>query len=117
FRSAGLVRPGESSLELGDLTSSASLVTLVGVVVLVALNARKVPGSFIIVIIAATLVGIPLGLTHLDGAPFALPTIVGSPSLHFALFVSLPPHYLPFLFAFFASECFSTTGVIMTVTD
>lgn len=117
FRSAGLVQPGKSSLELGDLTSSAALVTLVGVVVLVALNARKIPGSFIIVIIAATLVGIPLGLTHLEGSPLALPTIDGDLFLHVDLFESLSPHYLPFLFAFFASEFFSTTGVIMTVTD
>ncbi|WP_209370142.1 NCS2 family permease [Brevibacterium renqingii] len=117
FRSAGLVQPGESSLELGDLSSSAALVTLAGVVVLVALNARKVRGSFIIVIIAATLVGIPLGLTHLEGSPVALPTIDGSLFMHVDLVESLSPHYLPFLFAFFASEFFSTTGVIMTVTD
>jgi AGZA family xanthine/uracil permease-like MFS transporter len=90
---------------------------LAGVVILVALNARKVRGSFIIVIIAATLVGIPLGLTHLEGSPVALPTIDGSLFMHVDLVKSLSPHYLPFLFAFFASEFFSTTGVIMTVTD
>src|SRR5699024_5620220 len=89
FRSAGLVRPGESSLELGELSSSAALVTLAGVVVLVALNARKVRGSFIIVIVVATLVGIPLGLTHLEGSPVALPTIDGSLFMHVALVDSL----------------------------
>lgn len=117
FRSAGLVTPGESSLELGDLTDPAALLTLGAVVVLVALNARKVPGSFVIVIVAATLVGIPLGLTQLDGAPFSLPTFDGSLFFHIDFLGALSPHYLPYLFAFFASEFFSTTGVIMTVTD
>ena len=117
FRSAGLVQPGDSSLELGDLASPVAIVTLVGVVVLIALNSRKVPGSFIIVIIAATIVGIPLGLTQLEGSPIALPTFDGSLFMHVDLVGSLSPHYLPFLFAFFASEFFSTTGVIMTVTD
>lgn len=117
FRSAGLVEPGESSLELGNLASPAAWLTLAGVIVLVALNSRKVPGSFIIVIAAVTLVGIPLGLTKLEGSPIALPTIDGSLFFHVDLVGSLAPHYLPFLFAFFASEFFSTTGVIMTVTD
>lgn len=117
FRSAGLVQPGESSLELGDLASTSAWLTLAGVIVLVALNSRKVPGSFIIVIVAVTLVGIPLGLTQLEGSPVSLPTIDGSLFFHIDLVGSLSLHHLPFLFAFFASEFFSTTGVIMTVTD
>lgn len=117
FRSAGLVVAGEKSLEIGDLGSSAALLTLVGTVALVALNARKVPGSFIIVIAAITIIGVPFGLTQLEGSPLALPTFDGSLFFHIDLVGSLSPHYIPYLFAFFASEFFSTTGVIMTVTD
>ncbi|KAB1656964.1 MULTISPECIES: NCS2 family permease [unclassified Pseudoclavibacter] len=117
FRSAGLVVPGKSSLKLGDLGSPAALLTLAAVVVLIALVARRVPGAFIIVIVAATLVGIPLGLTQLHGSAFSLPQFDGSLLFHIDLVTSLSPHYLPYLFAFFASEFFSTTGVIMTVTD
>lgn len=117
FRSAGLTVAGKTSLELGDLASPASLVTLAGIVVLIALNSRKVPGSFVIVIVAITLVGIPLGLTTLDGSPFGLPASPGDLLFHIDLIGSLSPHYLPYLFAFFASEFFSTTGVVMTVTD
>lgn len=117
FRSAGLVKPGKSSLVLGELASPAALLTLAGVLILVALNARQVRGSFIIVIAAITLAGIPFGLTRLQGSPIQLPQFDASLLFHINLIDSLAPKYLPYLFAFFASEFFSTTGVIMTVTD
>lgn len=117
FRSAGLVQAGESSLELGDLTQPAALLTLAGLVILVALSAHKVPGSFLIVIAAITLAGIPFGLTQVEGPPLSLPQFDVSLLFHIDLVQSLAPSSLPFLFAFFASEFFSTTGVIMAVTD
>ena len=117
FRSAGLVVAGPKSLQLGDLAAPGAWLALIGVVVLVALNARKVPGSFVIVIAALTIAGIPLGLTTLTGSPLALPHFSGDLLFHIDLWGALSPHYLPYLFAFFASEFFSTTGVIMTVTE
>lgn len=117
FRSAGLVVAGEKSLEIGELVTPAAILTLIGTVALIALNARKVPGSFVIVIAAITIIGVPFGMTQLEGSPLALPIFDGSLFFHIDLVGSLSPHYLPYLFAFFASEFFSTTGVIMTVTD
>lgn len=117
FRSAGLVVVGENSLQLGSLTSTTGVLTILGVVVLVALNARKVQGSFVIVIAAITVLGIPLGLTQLDDSIFGMPQSPLPLLLHVDLVHALSPQYLPYLFAFFASEFFSSTGVIMTVTD
>ena len=117
FRSAGLLEVGKKSLQLGDLTQPAAFLALAGVLVLMALNTKKVPGSFIIVIIAVTLVGIPFGITKLDGSPFSLPHFDPNLFAHIDLIGALSPQYLPYLFAFFASEFFSTTGVIMTVSN
>lgn len=116
LRSAGLVQTGRTSLEIGDLGSPSSILTLLGIVALIVLQARKVPAAFIIVIVAITLIGIPLGLTKVEGTPFGLPASPGPVAFHIDLLGSLSPHYLPYLFAFLASEFFSATAVVMTVT-
>ena len=45
---------------------NGALVALVGLVIMGLLHARKVKGSILLGIIAATLIGIPLGITHLS---------------------------------------------------
>ena len=45
---------------------NGELVALVGLVIMGILHARKVKGSILLGIIAATLIGIPLGITHLS---------------------------------------------------
>ena len=45
---------------------NGALVALVGLVIMGILHARKVKGSILLGIIAATLIGIPLGITHLS---------------------------------------------------
>ena len=50
---------------------NGALVALVGLVIMGILHARKVKGSILLGIIAATLIGIPLGITHLSNLDFA----------------------------------------------
>ncbi|WP_373264046.1 NCS2 family permease [Hungatella hathewayi] len=45
---------------------NGALVALIGLVIMGILHARKVKGSILLGIIAATLIGIPLGITHLS---------------------------------------------------
>lgn len=45
---------------------NGALVALVGLIIMGILHARKVKGSILLGIIAATLIGIPLGITHLS---------------------------------------------------
>jgi AGZA family xanthine/uracil permease-like MFS transporter len=117
FRSTGLVVGDGDGLVLGDLASPAALLALAGIVLLVALQARKVPGAFVIVIVAITLVGIPLGVTELPGSYLAPPDSPGPVAFDIDLIGALAPHYFPYLFAFFAAEFFSTTGVVLAVTE
>ncbi|GAA2104555.1 MULTISPECIES: NCS2 family permease [Brevibacterium] len=117
FRSAGLVVAGEDSLELGDLGGASAVVALVGLVALVGMQSRKVPGSFVIVIVGLTLVGIPLGLTEITGDLLQPPEGVGPLILDIDVMGALAPHYLPYLFAFFAAEFFSATGIVMAVSE
>jgi adenine/guanine/hypoxanthine permease len=117
FRSTGLVVGDGDSLVLGDLGAPAALLALAGIVLLVALQARKVPGAFVIVIVAITLVGIPLGVTELPSSYLAPPDSPGPVAFDIDLIGALAPHYFPYLFAFFAAEFFSTTGVVLAVTE
>ncbi|WGW10603.1 NCS2 family permease [Saxibacter everestensis] len=117
FRSGGLFVTDDNGLTLGDLGASSALAALIGFVVLVALQARNVPGAFVIVIVALTVIGIPLGFTELPDSIFAAPESPAPIAFKVDLLGALSPHYLPYLFAFFAAEFFSATGVVMTVSE
>lgn len=73
---AGIVKQGSGTLlDMGGLLSPQALVTLIGVFVIAVLLHFRVGGALILGIAAATLAGIPLGVTRLpEGfAFFSLP--------------------------------------------
>lgn len=56
-----------------DLTAMrGALVAVIGLVIMAVLHARRVKGSILIGIVAATLAGIPLGVTHMGNLSFDL---------------------------------------------
>ncbi|KAF1367903.1 NCS2 family permease [Yokenella regensburgei] len=117
FRNAGLVLANAktNALMLGDFLSPGALVALSGLFMAIALQARRIPGSFLWAILFATLVGIPMGVTHLPqnviSAPHSLAPVIG----HVDMLSALNIAFLPFLFVFFASEFFSTMGTTLAV--
>jgi AGZA family xanthine/uracil permease-like MFS transporter len=60
---------------LGDLTQGPAILCLVGFVLIVALNARRVIGGTLIGILAVTLAGVPLGLATFSGVVSAPPSL------------------------------------------
>ncbi len=50
--------------ELAKFNDPAVLLALIGFIILVVLVIRKVPGAFLITLIAATIIGIPMGVTN-----------------------------------------------------
>ncbi|MEV3931408.1 MULTISPECIES: NCS2 family permease [unclassified Streptomyces] len=115
FRSAGLIGVGKKGLELGDLGSAAALLALAGLVLIAALSSRKVPGTLLIAIAVLTVAAIPLGVAEVPDSFFEAPGSMGPVAFDIDLWGALEPHYLPYLFALFAAEFFSTTGVVMAV--
>lgn len=62
-----LVDFSQWKIERADLAlMSSALVALAGLVIMGMLHARKVKGSILLGIVAATLIGIPLGVTHIS---------------------------------------------------
>jgi len=57
--------------DLGSLHNPATLLTLIGILLIGALMALGVPGAMLIGIIVTTLIGIPLGVTNIAGLKHA----------------------------------------------
>ncbi|MFE1952844.1 NCS2 family permease [Streptomyces sp. NPDC059524] len=117
FRSAGLIEFGPKGMKLGELTAAPGLLTVAGLCLVTALASRKVPGTLLITMVALTIVAIPLGVAELPDSWFELPGGLGATAFHVDVLGALKPEYLPYLFALFAAEFFSATGVVMAVAE
>jgi len=117
FRNAGLVvaNARTNAFALGDFAAPGAVVALVGLAVVVGLHIRKVPGAILLGMVVATLVGIPLGLTKVPPRFFAWPGSIAAVTWQLDFVAALRPTLFPFLFAFFASEFFSTMGTTLAV--
>jgi len=100
---------------LGDLRNPAAVLCLFGLVLIAALNYRRVAGGTLIGILAVTAIGIPLGLATYGGVVSAPPSL--SPTL---LQLDLSRlHELSFLivvFSFLFVDVFDNAGTLIGVT-
>ena len=117
FRNAGLVLANSrnNALMLGDFLAPGAVVALCGLLLAIALQARRVPGAILWAILFATLLGIPMGVTHLPEHIIAMPHSLAPVLGKIDLFGALNIAFLPYLFVFFASEFFSTMGTTLAV--
>jgi AGZA family xanthine/uracil permease-like MFS transporter len=99
---------------LGDLTSWPVVLAAVGLVLMAALDAWKVPGAIILSILAMTVVGLILGLTEWQGIadtpPSIAPTLLAM-DLGGALEVGL----ITIVFTFLFVDFFDNTGTLIGV--
>lgn len=85
LQGAGIVVKNDATaVSLGSLTSPSALVCIFGLLLCTALLIYKIKGAILISVIASTIVGIPLGVTHLPQNGL----------------VSLPPSVMPTAMAF-----------------
>jgi len=119
LQNAGVVINNDATLVgLGDMGSPAVLVALGGIVLTAVLLALKVKGALLIGIFAATITGLPLGVTQMPGG-----NLVDTPP-------SLSPIFFKFdfsqvftidmlivLFTFLFVDMFDTVGTLVGVSD
>ena len=125
LKGGGLVVGDESTLvALGDITSAPCLVALISIVIAVGLQAAQVKGGLVISIVAATIIGIPLGVTQLptswnfglDFSAFAGPLQTDPHTGTMALVqVFLQPTLLLMVFSLLMSDFFDTMGTVVAV--
>jgi AGZA family xanthine/uracil permease-like MFS transporter len=116
-RDAGMVTVNikSNALALGDFSQPGPIVALLGLAVAVGMDARKVPGGVLAGIAVAALAGVPLGLTHWPQSGFSLPHALAPVALRIDLMGALNVKAAPYVFAFFASEFFSTLGATLAI--
>ena len=125
LKGGGIIANSDSTLiTIGDLTSPVCVVSLISILLAVVLTALKVPGGLLISIIAATIIGIPLGVTAIPGtwnfgldfsafgAPFQTDPNTGGMAV---LTVFLQPMLLLSVFALLMSDFFDTMGTVVAV--
>ena len=116
-RGAGIITADEAknSLVFGSLGSPEVIAAVFGFVILLILRAKRVPGDMILSILAATIAGIPLGVTKLPEQIIYMPAPVGEQLFQIDIFGALQVLYLPFLLALFVPDFFATVGTILGV--
>ena len=117
LRDAGMVGVNVKThaMMLGDFRQPGVVAALIGLAFALAMEARRWPGAVLAGIIVAALVGVPLGITHLPAAPLSLPRSLVPVALQAAPGAALTLIALPYMFAFFAAEFFSTLGATLAI--
>ncbi len=101
LHNSGLIVDNPATLVgLGKISNPTVIITLFGLIVSGVLMALKVKGALLIGIFAATILGIPMGITH-------LPT---------GNLISTPPSIAPIAFQFDFSEIFSMKMLVVLFT-
>ena len=68
LQNAGIIANSDATLvTLGDVTSGAPLLAVIGLAITCVLVVKNVPGALLIGILVTTLIGIPMGLTNFTG--------------------------------------------------
>lgn len=76
LHNAGIITGSEATLvTLGNLHTPSVLLALFGILLSAVLLVRRITGALLIGILATTIIGIPMGLTHLGGFVSAPPSL------------------------------------------
>ena len=115
LQEAGIVVDHPATLvTLGDLTSLPVILAAIGLVMMAALDAWKVPGAIIISILAVTVVGLLTGLTEWGGIAAAPPSIAPT-FLAMDLGGALEKGVIIIVFTFLFVDFFDNTGTLIGV--
>ncbi|MBP7096013.1 MAG: NCS2 family permease [Spirochaetia bacterium] len=117
LQNAGIIVNNDAVLVgLGAVTKGPALVALIGLVVTGALLAFKVKGALLIGILATTVVGIPFGVTKLEGFTFvSMPASLEPIFWKFDFSKILTGEVLIVMFSFLAVDMFDTIGTLVGV--
>lgn len=115
LKNSGIIIPTTQGLSMAKLNTPNIMLTLGGLLLTIALQLRKIPGSMLIGIISITLAGIPLGITQLPDNFFSLPPSLEPVTFKFDFSGLITPSTLPFIFVFFIGDFFDTLGTLLGV--
>ncbi len=100
---------------LGDLRSPVAILCLLGLVLITALNSRKIVGGTLIGILIVTVIGIPLGLASYSGIA-ALPPSLKPTLLQLDFSRATDISFVIVVFSFLFVDVFDNAGTLIGVT-
>lgn len=115
LQNAGIVTNSDATLvNLGDITQGPALLGIIGIVLTSVLLVRKVKGALLIGILATTLIGIPMGVTHFNGV-FSTPPSIESIFCKFEWHKIFTADMVLIVFTLLFVDLFDTIGTLIGV--
>jgi adenine/guanine/hypoxanthine permease len=115
FQHAGLVvRDPNTMVSLGDVKNPTTALALLGLIVMVALEIRKVKGSILIGVLTITALAWALGLTHWTHSTIGLHALTAT-AFKLNIRGALNKGLLEIVFVFFFVDLFDNLGTLMAV--
>ncbi len=115
FKNGGLMNLESGSIKMGDVKTPGVTLTIIGLAIIVFLQARKIKGGVLIAIILTTMIGIPMGITSLPESLVALPPSIEPIFFKLDIIGALKWSFFPLMFTFFVGDFFSTLGTLLGV--
>ncbi|MCF6463072.1 NCS2 family permease [Clostridium sp. Cult1] len=116
FVNAGIVQTGDGTIMgLGNITDSGPILSLIGLIIMGVLLAKNVKGALLIGILAATLIGIPMGITQIPDGIFKAPPSVSQVAFQFEWSNIFSWEMLIVVFTFLFVDIFDTVGTLVGV--
>jgi AGZA family xanthine/uracil permease-like MFS transporter len=116
FRNAGLVVADPNTLvTLGNIRNPTTVLALVGLIIMVALEVKKVRGAILIGVLTITALAWALGLTHWTPAAGGFASL-GATAFQLDIRGALHKGLLEIIFVFFFVDLFDNLGTLVAVT-
>ncbi|WMQ73347.1 MAG: Adenine permease AdeP [Sodalis sp.] len=116
LQGAGIVVDNPATLVgLGDLTRPGPLLAMLGFIIIVILEARRVPGAVLIGILAITFLSITVGISPFVGV-VSMPPSIAPTFLHLDIRGALNISLAGVIFAFLFADVFDNSGTLIGVT-
>jgi AGZA family xanthine/uracil permease-like MFS transporter len=116
FRNAGLVVADPNTLvSLGNVRNPTTALALVGLILMVALEVRKVRGAILIGVLSITAVAWSMGMVHWTPAAGGFSTL-GATAFQLDIRGALSKGLLEIIFVFFFVDLFDNLGTLVAVT-
>lgn len=113
LKNAGLVVDHPATLvTLGDVGSMPAILAAIGFVLIVAMDARRIPGAIIIAILVVTGLGIALDVSPAGGV-FSMPPSIAPTFMQMDIAGALNVGLISIVFAFLFVDLFDTAGTLV----
>lgn len=106
---------GGTIVSLGNITSGAGLLAIIGIVITGILVAKNIKGALFLGMIITAIIGIPMGVIELPNKIFSMPPYISSTFMQFELHNIFSWDMVIVLFTLLFMDMFDTIGTLVGV--